>query len=241
MAHLANTHDFLSIELSFHCRSLPKLDRMSNTDAFCVVYLTTPPPPQPQGQQNGGLNQQMGLLNFNNGVNGSTNNSNNCLEICRTEVNYDTANPDFVMSTKVDYHFEEHQLLTIKVYDEDKKGSKDLRDHEYIGCASCSLGELMGSNANSLSFKLKGPKATKEATVAVRAEEVSTCSDQLILGLSAAKLKNKDGFFGKSDPFIRMSRINEDGSWELVWQSETVMDNLSPVFKPQQIQVQKIW
>ena len=131
------------------------------------------------------------------------------------------------MSCKVDYHFEEHQLLTIKVYDEDKKGSKDLRDHDYVGCASCSLGELMGSNANSLSFKLKGGKKTENGTVAVRAEEVSSCSDQLVLQLSGAKLKNKDGFFGKSDPFIRMYRINEDGTWELVWQSEVSYIELS--------------
>ena len=53
-------------------------------------------------------------------------------------------------------------------------------------------------------------------------------------------LKNKDGWFGKSDPFYTVSRINEDGTHSLAFKSEVVMDDLSPTFKAVKLQVQKI-
>jgi len=160
-------------------------------------------------------------------------------EIGRTEVVYDTQNPDFATTFKVDYHFEENQMLTIKVFDEDKKGSKDLRDHDYAGMITITLGQLMGSNANCISKKIMGGPNSK-GFVAVRAEEVTSCADQIMLQLGGKGLKNCDGWFGKSDPFIVISRMNEDGTWTVVWKSEVVMNDLSPIFKTSQIQVQKL-
>ena len=93
----------------------------------------------------------------------------------------------------------------------------------------------MGSQSNCVNIRLK-----TGGTVAVRGEEVADCSDQCYLGISGIKLKNKDGWFGCSDPFYKISRVNEDGSYALVWQSETIMNDLSPNFKPRQIQVQKL-
>jgi hypothetical protein len=38
--------------------------------------------------------------------------------------------------------------------------------------------------------------------------------------------------FGKSDPFLRVSRVNEDGGAIPVFKTEVVMNNLSPTWKP---------
>jgi hypothetical protein len=86
-------------------------------------------------------------------------------EIGRTEVIYDTNDPDFVKTFKVDYHFEETQNVTIKVFDEDSKGELNLSKHDYIGTATLSLAQLMGSKGNTLSFKL-----AKGGNVIIRAE-----------------------------------------------------------------------
>jgi hypothetical protein len=75
-------------------------------------------------------------------------------------------------------------------------------------------------------------------TTTVRCEELAYCSECLELQLSGVKLPNKDGLFGKSDPFYTVSRLKEDGSWLKVHTSETVMDNLSPDWKCADISVQ---
>lgn len=50
----------------------------------------------------------------------------------------------------------------------------------------------------------------------IRAEEVASCADRCKLSLRGIKLKNKDGMFGKSDPFFTVSRLREDEKWQQV-------------------------
>jgi hypothetical protein len=93
-------------------------------------------------------------------------------------------------------------MLTVKVFDEDKKGSTKLHDHDYLGMCSVSVGQIMGSNGNATSCQIRGAGKMSKGFVALRAEEVSSCADQVRLQLSGKGLKNKDGWFGKSDPFL---------------------------------------
>lgn len=44
------------------------------------------------------------------------------------------------------------------------------------------------------------------ASVTVKAEELASCSDWLHVTFAGKKLANKDGLFGKSDPFIRLKK-----------------------------------
>lgn len=48
----------------------------------------------------------------------------------------------------------------------------------------------------------------------IRAEEVASCADQIKLTLRGVKLANKDGMFGKSDPFFTILRLREDEQWQ---------------------------
>lgn len=50
----------------------------------------------------------------------------------------------------------------------------------------------------------------------IRAEEVSSCADQCSITMRGIKLPNKDGLFGKSDPFFTISRLREDDKWQQV-------------------------
>jgi hypothetical protein len=67
-------------------------------------------------------------------------------------------------------------------------------------------------------------------TVELRAEAVSNCRDILHLTAVGSKLSNKDGWFGKSDPFLRFLRIYEDGNWGLVHETPRIENNLNPKF-----------
>lgn len=50
----------------------------------------------------------------------------------------------------------------------------------------------------------------------IRGEEVAFCADVCNLTIRGVKLANKDGLFGKSDPFFIISRLREDGEWQQV-------------------------
>ncbi|MEQ2219574.1 hypothetical protein XENOCAPTIV_020127, partial [Xenoophorus captivus] len=54
--------------------------------------------------------------------------------------------------------------------------------------------------------------------------------DYIELSFSARKLDDKD-FFSKSDPFLEIYRVNDDATMQLVYRTETVMNNLNPVWK----------
>jgi hypothetical protein len=81
-----------------------------------------------------------------------------------------------------------------------------------------SLGQLMGADGNCISRPIRGGKGN-QGFCCVRAEEVASCAHQILLQLGGKGLKNQDGWFGKSDPFLVASRMNEDGSWTVVWKS----------------------
>lgn len=51
------------------------------------------------------------------------------------------------------------------------------------------------------------------------------------------KLMNTDGWFDKSDPLLKFFRIREDGTLVQVHETEVVMDNLNPIWKPMEIKI----
>jgi hypothetical protein len=91
------------------------------------------------------------------------------------------------------------------------------------------------------------------------------CSDYLRFQLRGQRLANKDGIFGKSDPFYTLNKVREDGSRVKVFQSEVreaptherqvilktgfmtnlvlekvVMDNLSPTWRQTTVSVRSL-
>jgi len=69
----------------------------------------------------------------------------------------------------------------------------------------------------------------------VYAEEVANHNDLLTFSLEGKNLDKKD-FFGKSDPFFEISRVNlESSDWSLVYRSEVIDNDLSPRWAPVQL------
>lgn len=59
--------------------------------------------------------------------------------------------------------------------------------------------------------------------MALSAEELPNTNAVVTLGLAAQRLENKDAF-GKSDPFLKISKARESGAWVPVLKSEVGLD-----------------
>uniref|UniRef100_A0A8C6T5H5 C2 domain-containing protein n=1 Tax=Neogobius melanostomus TaxID=47308 RepID=A0A8C6T5H5_9GOBI len=125
----------------------------------------------------------------------------------------------------LDYFFEERQNLRFDMYDLDSK-SNNLSKHDFLGQATCSLGEIVGS----LGSRLEKP---------LTAEELSNCRESVMLQFCGNKLDKKD-FFGKSDPFLVFFRSNEDGSFTICHKTEVVKNTLDPVWQAFKIPVRAL-
>eukprot|EP00105_Crassostrea_gigas_P018814 XP_011437035.1 PREDICTED: copine-8 isoform X1 [Crassostrea gigas] len=155
--------------------------------------------------------------------------TNTYYELGRTETLDNQLNPDFATKFTVTYYFEELQGIKFELYDVDS-ASRNLKDHDFIGSLECTLGELVGAPGGKLEKPLRGPRRSN-GTILLRAEELNKCKEEITLHFRASHLDKKD-FFGKSDPYLQISRVNEDGSYTVVHRTEVVKKTLNPTWRP---------
>ena len=157
------------------------------------------------------------------------------LLVDKTETIDNTLDPVFEKKFVLQFRFEERQLLRLSVYDRDGPSQK-LADHDFIGQAECSLGEVVSQQGKGLTRHLVGDKSTNtnsKQTITVVAEELISSKEVLKLSLGAKGLEKKNWFgLGSSDPFLTISRAGEHGQWTVVHRTEVIMSNLNPVWKP---------
>lgn len=102
----------------------------------------------------------------------------------------------------------------------------EFHRHDFLGEVSFVLGSVLTQPGGSLTSSL----GSTSCKVTIHAETISSDTQDVVLNITGKKLANKDGFFGTSDPYLVISRLNEDGSYLRVFQNEPVMNNLNPVF-----------
>ncbi|XP_065145761.1 copine-4 [Paramisgurnus dabryanus] len=149
-------------------------------------------------------------------------------EVDRTEVIRSSIVPVFSKVFTVDYYFEEVQRLRFELHDI-SSNHNGLKDADFLGAMECTLGQIVSQRKLSKALLKQGNTAGK-SSITVTAEELSGNDDYVELAFSARKLDDKD-FFSKSDPFLEIFRVNDDGTASLVHRTETIMNNLSPVWK----------
>uniref|UniRef100_A0A8D0A1K9 Copine IVb n=1 Tax=Sander lucioperca TaxID=283035 RepID=A0A8D0A1K9_SANLU len=149
-------------------------------------------------------------------------------EVDRTEVIRSSSSPVFSKILLVDYYFEEVQRLRFELHDI-SSGNNGLRDADFLGALECTLGQIVSQRKLTKAL-LKQGNTSGKSSITVTAEELSGNDDYVELSFSARKLDDKD-FFSKSDPFLEIFRLNDDGTESLVHRTETIMNNLSPVWK----------
>ncbi|KAI9032193.1 copine-8 [Hyaloraphidium curvatum] len=195
------------VELRFSCSQLPNLDITSKSDPQLFVFLRQlrPGPPGQTARE---------VL----------------LEIGRTEVIRDSLNPRFAKAIVMDYIFESVQNLRIVCLDVDNPSpTAPLRDHDYLGHVDVQLGNLVASgkvNAFERKFSMQVPPGMQ-----VEELDAGGAKQSVTLRLRGSKLDKKD-FFGKSDPFIVISKARNDGAFAVVHKTEVIKNTLDPVWQP---------
>lgn len=158
-------------------------------------------------------------------------------EVARTEVIVNSRNPDFTKKIVMMYRFEEQQKLKFGVYDVDSS-STDLNKHDFIGWVEITLGNLVSQHVIQKKIEYHNPTLNR-GTLIVSAEELSSNKEEVEFQLIAHNLDKKD-FFGKSDPFVIISKSTESGGYVAVHKTEVIKTTLNPVWKPITIPVRNL-
>ena len=151
-----------------------------------------------------------------------------------TEFHKNDLNPIFKKTFILDYIFEEKQSLRFEVWDNDASSGDDL-----IGSVETSLGNIVGSRNQICILDVKH-KEKNRGKLIVRADKVKDSRQIVWWQWSGVGLKNVGGMFDKSDPFLRFYRKTESGEWLLVYETEFVKNNLSPIWKFFELNVVKL-
>ncbi|KAI4875934.1 hypothetical protein NFI96_034513, partial [Prochilodus magdalenae] len=152
-------------------------------------------------------------------------------ELDRTEVIKSNLNPVFAKVLMLDYYFEEVQKLRFEVYDIHGTHSIGTRDDDFLGGVECTLGQIVAQKKMMKPLLLKYGKYAGKSTITIHAEEISGNNGYVELAFCAKKLDDKD-LFSKSDPFLEIYRVNDDGTEQLVHRTEVIKNNLNPVWEP---------
>ncbi|KAM9404570.1 copine-4 isoform 2-T2 [Salvelinus alpinus] len=157
------------------------------------------------------------------------------LEVDRTEVIRSSISPTFSKVFTVDFYFEEVQRLRYELYDI-SSNHNGIKEADFLGAMECTLGQIVSQRKLTKPLLKQGSTVSKSFIMVcvmylqVTAEELTGNDDYVELSFSARKLDDKD-FFSKSDPFLEIFRMNDDDTLQLVHRTETVMNNLNPVWK----------
>jgi len=152
-------------------------------------------------------------------------------------------NPIFTKNFYIDYYFERVQKLRFVVVDMDSD-SDEWSKNDFIGYCEKTLGDLIsGSQDNVYSTELltttpsgmnfnnsKARNVVGSATINIRIKEVINSQYIFNMDISGSGLDKKDTF-GKSDPFIIISRIEDNGSLIKVYESPVIKNTLDPKWK----------
>ena len=192
------------IELSLSAQQLKDKDINSKSDPFCVVYMR-------------------GAL------------ETNWKEVGRTEIVANHLHPEWVTRVNIYYHFEEIQHIKFAVYDCDTSfhssdASKvDLSKQDFLGEVETQVAVIV-KNTGYWQGPLTLKSGKKRGNITVHSEEVANANGVVSMSLRCSKLKNKAGFMSTSNPFLKISKLREDGKYTTCYRSEVKMRNLDPVF-----------
>ncbi|CAB9508204.1 Copine-6 [Seminavis robusta] len=246
------TSPVTKVELVLECKNLRRKDAFAECDAFAVLWKV------PNGYGSDGQIGKMGgdesysSLGMSAGhmslssissanskrrkrprVNRLPTSSEK--EVGRTEVVRGNRNPHFDKLFVIDFKFQEEQTYVIRIYDRDLDYCEDLKEHDFLGGAVFTMGELMGEGRRELRRPLRSHATGKgdKSFLTIRGNEVSSARSVMEFRFSAIGLRENDkGVIEKEDdPYFQILKLNqEDQSWDAVYKSEVLMRTDAPTW-----------
>ncbi|CAD8159167.1 unnamed protein product [Paramecium octaurelia] len=159
--------------------------------------------------------------------------------IGKTEVKDNNLNPDWKTSVVLDFIFEVNQFLRIVVMDHD---GKNVENDDIIGSLNTTIGAVMGSK-NQIYLGQLTHNHKKTGRLIIKADnrkEIGEENQMICWQWNATKVKNMDGWFGVSDPFLRFLKWHKNSDWLLVHETEFIKNNENPTWKPFEIPHDKL-
>lgn len=151
------------------------------------------------------------------------------MEVARTELIENTLDPQWVKKIILAYNFETIQNIKFEILD------RDMKHHDFLGRYETTLSELVASYGRQtiarLIGKIDGVTASDYGELIIVTEEVTSCKQVAEIQFSADDLP-KLSWIRNNDPFLIISRSNEDGSYSIVLKTETVHSTQSPCWNP---------
>lgn len=151
-------------------------------------------------------------------------------EIAHTEVVNDSLNPQWLKKVMIDYNFETIQKIKFEVLE------KDLSSSDFLGLFETTLSDLVSFSGRQYIGKLHGASKGDFGEIIIVCEEVSSCKQIVEMQFQAKKLP-KLSKLCRNDPFLVISRSNEDGSYSMVAKTETAHSTQNPTWKPITIRI----
>ncbi|CAD8134439.1 unnamed protein product [Paramecium octaurelia] len=156
-------------------------------------------------------------------------------QIGQTEVLKNNLNPDWKTTIQMDFIFEIKQELRFEVWDHDD-GTIDKDD--LIGVVNTTVGEIMGSRNQVYTGQLKlKNKAT--GTLLIKGDKLKDDNRFIFWQWEGKKIKNVDGWFGNSDPFLRFYK-QSGNDWLFIHETEFCKNNENPHWKPFEISMSRL-
>ena len=201
------------IDLYISCTNLKNKDVGSKSDPFAVVLMH-------RLQKNGQYAWE---------------------ELGRTEIIMNQLkNVEFVTPIKCVYHFEESQKIKVKIYDCDleKKNTKssdiNLNKNSHVDVlgesSTIELAQII--NGYPIAGQWTGNLTGGRGSLTIKSEEMADQNQVITMQWRGVKLANKDGVFGKSDPFLKLARCQELGNPLPCYKTEVIMNDLNPKWAP---------
>lgn len=146
-------------------------------------------------------------------------------EIGRTEIIYDNLNPEWAKKFVLSYNFETVQKMKFDVWDKDPDGQ------DFLGTYETTLADIVSFSGRQFNGNLTGIPGRVCGQIIIVTEEVASCKQTMRVKFSGKDL-TKLSWFVSNDPFLVISRANEDGSFSVVHRTETVNWTQNPIWKP---------
>uniref|UniRef100_A0A453NTV0 C2 domain-containing protein n=1 Tax=Aegilops tauschii subsp. strangulata TaxID=200361 RepID=A0A453NTV0_AEGTS len=163
-------------------------------------------------------------------------------EIGRTEVIVNSSSPSWNAKIILQYQFEVLQPLVFHIYDIDPQfhevGEKMLKleEQQFLGEAICNLSDVITKQNRLFTLKLgvsehNLPNPSKFGELTVQAEESAGSKALMEMVFHCSDLEIKD-LLSKSDPFLLISRMSENGTPVPICKTEVRKNDLNPKWKP---------
>ncbi|ORX82967.1 Copine-domain-containing protein [Anaeromyces robustus] len=205
------------VEITISCKNLPKFDKLSKSDPKIFIFIENK------------------LYNGNDVT-------SLWKSIGSTERIKNNENPVFTKSFIIDYYFEMIQNLRFVVFDMDSD-SDEWKKNDYIGYVEKTLGELISSSKDNgylcdiltaipSGIEVNNSKAQSHhstSTMLFKVREIVDSPIKIKFDITCEHIDKKDTF-GKSDPFVIISRIEDDDSKVKVLEASVIKNTLNPVW-----------